>query len=406
MLLQSFFKQRKKQNSDSYIAIDIGTEFVKTVIYKYNQSTQAIEIIGYSRVRQSPDAMYAAFIVSLNEAIDKIDKSIKEAIQVASSSYPDVNPRNAIVGIAGELVQGMLIEGRVIRKKHTLPITEDEINQIKKQIHKSGFDKIKNEVATEMGIDPEYIDEIATYLNSCYVDGVKVSDPIKFTAKELLYKIYITFAPTIHISTLKQIFKQLKFNIHKIVVEPYAISLAIQGIRNKDSNGIIIDVGGGTTDVAIVHEGSIVGTKMFAIGSRVISKMISKELNIDYLQAEELKIKYSNNTLKGYTKNKISRICKNFVDIWLEGLEVILDQFDCFENQSYTFYLCGGGALLPDVYEGLLEYPWVTKLRFGKQPKIDFLFPNQITNVVDLTKLATSPMDVTVLSLARMHIIS
>lgn len=403
------FRNNKKntKNKDIFLAVDIGTEFVKTIVYRVNQKENVIEVVGYSKTRQDPSTMYAAFIVSLKEAIEKIDSSIGEAILMSKDILKDelFMPKKVSVGIAGELIQGALVEGKVIRDKPKTPVTKIEIDNIKNKLKETSFENFKQDISIDLGIDSDYIQEIDTYLNSCYVDGVRVVDPIGYICEELIYKIFVTFAPKIHISTLRQIFKNLNIDINKIIVEPYALSLSINNIRNKDSNAVIIDIGGGTTDVAIVEHGSIVGTKMFAVGGRVLSKTISTKLNTTYSEAEELKINYSKNQLDKYTKSKIAAISLNFVEIWLSGLEIIFEDFvDIFANNSFTFYLCGGGSLLPEIQAGLLEYPWTTRLNFTKQPRIDIVFPNQLSNIIDLTKLAITPMDVTVLSIARMHL--
>lgn len=397
-------EKRSKNPNQTYIALDIGTEFVKTAIYKCSE--EGIEVVGFSRVRQKESTMYAAFIVNLDEAIDKIDQAIGEALELAKEIMKEdfVIPKEAIVGIAGELIQGVVVEGKISREVHNSPITSKEIESIKAKLKETTFESTRDDIALEIGMKPEYIQEIDSYINSVYVDGVRVVNPVGYVGEEMIYKVFTTFGPKAHLATLNEILKRLDVSPRRIVVEPYALSLAIKGLRDRDSNGIIVDIGGGTTDIAVVSEGDIVGTRMFAIGGRVVTKSIKDALNISYIEADELKTNYTNGKIDPNKKKKISPLIERDINIWLTGMEISLEGFENFQNQVTTFYLCGGGALLTEVQEGLLSYPWVNKIGFAKQPRIDFVFPTHVEGVVDKTRSANMPMDVTVLALARMHL--
>jgi len=88
----------------------------------------------------------------------------------------------------------------------------------------------------------------------------------------------------------------------------------------------------------------------------------------------------------------------------LTGVEIALESFQDVKEYPTQIYLCGGGALLPEIQEGLLTYPWLQTLNFKKFPKVNFIFPNSVSNIIDKTKSATLPMDVTPLALARMYL--
>ena len=143
---------------------------------------------------------------------------------------------------------------------------------------------------------------------------------------------------------------------------------------------------------------------MFALAGKMFTKSIQKELNLTYLEAEEIKIKYSKDKLDNYTKNKVSSIIQKNLYYWLVGLEILLKDYISLKDSNTTFYICGGGALLKDLQEGLLYYPWSNKVGLVKQPRIDLVFPNSIDSVVDLTKQANNPSDIAVLSLANFYL--
>ncbi len=405
----NFFKKKNfplpVSAEELFLAIDIGTEYVKVAVYRLDG--MEVEVIGYARRKQMESTMYAAYIVNLKEAKDTVDKCIGDAVLMAREVVSEDNfslPKQAIIGIAGELVQGVTVVVNLERNAPDTPINQSEIDSIIAKLKKQTFESTKEEISQEIGLKPNQIDEIDTYINSVYVDGVRVLNPLGYVGSEMVYNMYSTFAPKLHINSVKQLAEQLNLSILKLVVEPYALSLALKDIRDKNASSILLDIGGGTTDVALVHNGDLAGTKMFAIGGRVFTKSIQKYLNLDFDQAEQIKLDYSNNKVDSERKREVSTIIGNSTKIWLDGVEIALSDFDDVTTFPAKFLVCGGGALLPDIQEGLISYPWQNYLPFPKHPKVDFIFPNHITKLTDKTRTATLPMDVTPLALARMHL--
>jgi cell division protein FtsA len=398
-------KKVNKAKKESYLAIDIGTEYVKSVVFIEEDGD--IQVVGYNKMKQKESNMYAAFIINLNEVIDTVDKSIGEAIALAKP-YLEAGyslPKKAVIGIAGELVQGVTVLVNLDRENADKIIDQNEIEQIIQNVKENTFESTKEEIALEIGIKSHQVQEIDTYINSVFIDGVRVTNPLGYKGSELVYRVFSTFAPKIHIESTKQVLNSLGLQLHKLVVEPYALTLALQDLRNTDGNGIIIDIGGGTTDVALVQNGDIIGTKMFAIGGRVFTRRIEKEFGISYEKAEEMKIKYSNGKLTEAESEKIRRFYEKDVKTWLTGVEISLQDFEDVSEYPSSIYLCGGGALLPEIQEGLMSHPWLQILNFKKFPKVNFSFPNNVNSVIDKTKLATTPGDVTPLALARMILV-
>ncbi|BCX13766.1 MAG: hypothetical protein KatS3mg085_298 [Candidatus Dojkabacteria bacterium] len=398
-------KQKKqKQESDLMIALDIGTEYVKTAVFRKNENQ--VEIVGFDRAKQQESSMSGAFIIDINNVVDTVDKSLGKAFSVAEKLLGEniVLPEKAILGIAGELIQGVTILVNVDRENPDKPIDEKELNSTINKIKKTSFDSIKEELAEELGLRQAQITEIDTNINSVYIDGVKVINPVGFTGSELVYRVYSTFAPKVHVDSIKNVTNELGLVAEKIIVQPYALALAHEGARENNFSAILVDIGGGTTDVAIVENGDIVGTRMFAIGGRVFTKRIQKEFGCSYDEAENLKISYTDGKLSEKKKDQIKDAIREDISTWLTGLELALGDFEDVNNFPSQIYLCGGGAMLPDIQEGLLEHPWLQVLPFQKFPNINFFFPNKVRNVLDKTRMANQIMDVTPLALARMHL--
>src|SRR5690606_11789496 len=126
----------------------------------------------------------------------------------------------------------------------------------------------------------------------------KVSNPIGFQGKEIIIQLYTAFAPMVHIGALERTASELDLDLIAVAAEPFAVSRAVIGADAASNfTAILIDVGGGTTDIAVVDDGGVQGTKMFGIGGRAFTKAIATELDLDYAAAESIKIELSKNTL-------------------------------------------------------------------------------------------------------------
>lgn len=397
-------KPSKRADSTTKLAIDIGTEYIKTVVFTINDGK--IEVIGYDRTKQEDASMSGAFIINIQSVVDAVDKSIGKAFTMAentSKSTLDL-PSNVILGIAGELVQGVTILVNVDRDNPEKIIDKKELENTIRKVRMQTFESTKEELALELGIQSRHIEEINSVINSVYIDGVKVTNAEGFKGSELVYRVFSTFAPKIHIDSIKTVSEKLNLNLDQIVVQPYALSLAMEKMRDKNSNAVFIDIGGGTTDIAVVQGGDIVGTRMYAIGGRMITRRIEEVFNISYQEAEDLKFSYTDNKLDEGRSQKISSSLKEDIQTWITGLQLSLEDFEDIDIYPSNFYLCGGGALLPDIQEALIEHPWLKVLPFNIFPSFTFFFPSKVKSVVDKTRKAILPMDVTPLALARMSL--
>lgn len=394
----SFFKKTKPEvpiDTDTlYLCLDIGTEYLKSAIYRVKDNNA--EIIGYSRVPQQSNALKGAIIINIEDVISTCDIGIGRALEIADKTLGKKCeiPEQLVMGISGELVKGVSIIAHYEREKPDKPINREELEDVVENVKKQAFPDSIEEIATEIGTTSSKIKEISSHINSTYIDGNKVENPVGFTGEEVTYRVFSTFAPSLHLNTLYEIAKQLQIEILSIEVQPYAISQAFKNSSAAEFSSIFIDIGGGTTDLAVISNGGIMGTKMIGFGGRVFTKRLSKKLNIELHEAEQLKIDYADHKLQPSTEKKLSEIFRADAQSWVEAVEIALSEFSDIEQFPSEIQISGGGANLPEIKEALLAHPWLTVLPFERFPKIKFIYPNQLDNIIDKTGLMITPTDV------------
>jgi cell division protein FtsA len=206
----------------------------------------------------------------------------------------------------------------------------------------------------------------------------------------------------IHLGALQTIADELGIDLLSIAAEPYAVARSVEYDDTLDFSAIFIDIGGGTTDIAVVRNGGLEGTKMFGFGGRTFTKRLVQDLRISFEEAEELKIKYSEGKLGEDVSNKIEQMFTNDCAVWLEGIVLSLEEFAEYDVLPSKILLCGGGSALPGIKKALLSSEWTKNLPFSKAPNVSYLQPRDVARVIDSTGELNNPQDVTPMGLANL----
>lgn len=390
-------KNAKKQEEDQYIVgLDIGTEFVKALIGKVNGET--IEIVGVGRAHQDLSDMQAGAIADIASVVENCDKALNQAEQQA-----EVSVRTAVIGIAGELVKGTTTTVRVSRKDASKPLDISEVERIIKLVQQRAEARAKKQLAWELGGKEVEVKLVNSALVGIEIDGYKVTSPIGFQGKDVVVQLYTAFAPLIHIGALERTAQQLDLDLLAVAAEPFAVSRSVIGDDTSASmNAILMDVGGGTTDIAVITDGGVQGTKMFGIGGRAYTRAIERDLNVEFGQAEELKIGLSEGKVPESKVAAVEGALDKTLDVWISGVELALAEFDKLDHLPHKLLLCGGGSSLDVLMEKLNDSDWYTKLPFTRKPSVQHIQPqDNVVGIIDKTGDVTDHTFITAMGLLR-----
>lgn len=392
-LFVNFFKKRKFKD-DHFLALDIGTEFVKALIVKVDYQAEKGTVISVGRQRQKFSNMLAGAVADINGVIETCQAAISQAQESGQ-----VLCRQAVVGIAGEFIRGVTTTFSELRDNPKIKIDLAELKRLVQKIQWRSFNKIRQDFTEESGISEIEVKLINAAIIDVKIDGYRVTNPLGFQGKKLCLSIFNAFAPLIHLGALQTISRALNLKLFFVAAGPYAIARAV-----KKNDAIFIDIGGGTTDIALVREGGMEGMKSLALGGRAFTKRITQLLEIDFDQAEEIKLKYSQKKISSLVQRKITELFKRDINVLINGIQLSLEEFSNLAPLPPAIFLCGGGSALPGIKRKLISFDWKSKLPFIREPVVDYIKPKDLGDIVDETGQLTEPKDITPLSLASLII--
>jgi cell division protein FtsA len=384
-----------KNSADYLLALDIGTEYVKALIAKKGKNT--LKIVGVGKAHEAPTNMYSGAIADIEGVAQTCEEALAKAEEMAG-----VRASEVVIGIAGELIKGNTASIKYRRADASKPITDAEMENIIKQVQQRAGERARREVAIETNNKDVEVRLINSALVSLRIDGYKVSNPIGFKGKEVVVQIYTAFAPLVHISAIERVCDELQLDLVTVAVEPFAVCRACLG-DDVESNfsGIVMDIGGGTTDIAVVDDGGVEGTKMFSIGGRSFTHQISQKLGLSFEDAEKLKLLSESPKMKPEIRKKFDAAIARNLDVWQSGVELAIEEFDQMETLPNQIFLCGGGAGLAAIPELLATGDWYKSLPFSRRPIVNMIDPETIDGIENETDRELDHTFVTAMGLLR-----
>lgn len=386
----------KRDDSDQVIvALDIGTEFVKALIARV--AGDSLEIIGVGRTRQDVSDMHSGAIADIGGVVRNCEEALAQA-----EAQAGVQAKRAIIGIAGELVKGATSTIRYKRPQPDRALDINEMELIIEKVQERAQAKAQKQVAYETGNPDVEVKLVNSAIVSIHIDGYRISNPIGFQGKDIAIQIYTAFAPMVHIGALERTAGELDLDLVAVAAEPFAVSRSVLGTdASSNFTAILVDVGGGTTDIAVVNDGGVEGTKMFGIGGRSFTRTIASDLDLSYADAEKLKVNIDEPNLKPTISNHARAAIDKTLEVWLGGVELALSEFDSVDHLPSRILLCGGGSSLQSLVDALETRDWYKELPFTRRPTIQHIHPEEVSGIADATGAVTDHTFITAMGLLR-----
>src|ERR671920_1711617 len=373
-------------------ALDVGTEFAKALVFEIEGGKGAVKGVG--RKRQGLAHMQSGTVADISAVVDNCAVALQEAEEIAG-----FRPEQVVIGIAGELVKGFTTVLDQQRPRPDVPITESELGKLIEGVQRQAMREAERSVTWETGLQSVDVRLVHAAVVGAWIDGYAVTNPIGFQGRNVRIGIFDAFAPLVHLGALQAVAARLQMELIAVVAEPYAVARVLDTEQVRQGGALFVDVGGGTTDVALVRQGGIEGTRMFALGGRAFTKSIADRLDLPFPRAESMKVEYARR-IAGDRVPQLRDIVADDAAVWAAGVELVMEELAAGDLLPGRIYLCGGGSRLPEIREALADDAFARRLPFARPPEVQILAPDQIETIRDDTKLLEDQQDVTPMGLA------
>jgi len=253
------------------VGLDIGTTKIAVIVGKENEYGK-LEILGSGKTES------LGVKRGMVSNIEKTVQSIKTAVELASYAS-GVNINSVTVGIAGQHIKSLQHQGGIMRNTLDDEITQDDIDRLIENMQKLVMppgEEIIHVIPQEFIVDKE--------------TGIK--DPIGMAGIELGANFHIITGQITAEKNITRCVHKANLSIEDMILEPIASSEAVLSEEEKEAGVVLVDIGGGTTDIAIFQDGIIRHTAVIPFGGDIVTEDVKEGCMIIKKQAEALKIKF------------------------------------------------------------------------------------------------------------------
>ncbi|WP_109299754.1 cell division protein FtsA [Aquimarina sp. AU474] len=261
----------ERATNEIAVGLDIGTTKIVAMVGKYNEYGK-MEVLGVGKSKSL--GVHRGVVNNITQTIQSIQQAIQEAESVSGMKINDVT-----VGIAGQHIRSLQHSDYITRPNADAVIDEDDIDKLCNQVHK-------------LVMLPG--EEILHVLPQEYkVDGqAEIKEPVGMYGGRLEANFHVVVGQVTSIRNIGRCVKSSGLELSDVTLEPLASANAVLSQEEKEAGVALIDIGGGTTDLAIFKDGIIRHTAVIPFGGNVITEDIKEGCSIIEKQAELLKIKF------------------------------------------------------------------------------------------------------------------
>jgi len=362
------------------VGLDIGTTKIACIVGSKNEYGK-IEILGYGKTESI--GVKRGVVANIENTVQSIRKAVKQAEEKSGVAIKYVN-----VGIAGQHIKSHQHRGNIIREDDDKEISKEEIELLTQNMYK-----------LSMTPGEEIIDVIA---QDYIIDNESgITEPVGMLGNTLEANFHIIIGQTTSAKNIYKCIKKSDLEMVNLILEPIASAEAVLSEEEKEAGVVLVDIGGGTTDIAIFQDSIIRHSAVIPFGGDVVTEDVKEGCKIMKKHAEELKVKFGSALASENREDEVVAIpglrgrppkeitLQNLASIIQARMEEIVGQI-YFEIKNSGFekkliagiVLTGGGSQLKHI-DQLTEFTTGMPTRIG--------YPNEHLAVGVVDEMA-SPM--------------
>ncbi len=350
------------EENEIIVGLDIGTTKIASIVGQKDEFDK-IEILGYGKTESI--GVKRGVVINIEDTVTSIRTAVAQAEEKSGVDIKYVN-----VGIAGQHIKSIQHRGSLIREDAEKEITNEEVEKLISDMYKlnmSPGEEIIEVIPQDFIVDDE--------------DGIR--HPVGMLGNKLEANFHIIIG---QIAAAKNIYKcivKAGLDMADLILEPMASAQAVLSEEEKEAGVALVDIGGGTTDIAIFQDSIIRHTAVIPFGGDIVTEDVKEGCSIIRRHAEELKVKFGSALADENKENEVVAIpglrgrppkeitLKNLASIIQARMEEIIDHVH-YEIKTSGFekkliagiVLTGGGSQLKHVNQ-LMEFKTGIETRIG-----------------------------------------
>jgi len=270
------------------VGLDIGTTKIAAIAGRKNEFGK-LEILGFGLAKSN--GVQHGMVLNIDQTITAIESALKNCYE----SNPGLEINEVYVGIAGHHIKSLQTRGDIVRRS-----TDDEIKQL--EIDQLVADQYK----TYIPAGDQIIDVIPQEYT---VDNIQnIIDPIGYTGVKVGANFHIITGDRNAIRNINRSVQKAGLKVKDLMLQPLASSAAVMGEQDVEAGIAILDIGGGTTDLAVFYEGILKHTAVIPFGGENITNDIKMGLGVLKTQAELMKVQYGSALSEAAQNNAFIKI--------------------------------------------------------------------------------------------------
>lgn len=344
------------------VGLDIGTTKIACIVGE-KMPNGKIEIRGYGKTEST--GVKRGMVFNIQETVDAIKRAVAEASEQSKVEIKSVN-----VGIAGHHIKSLQHRGVLIRENADVEISDQELDKLRQDMYKIGVspgEEIINVIPQEYIVD----------------DEAGIRSPKGMVGNKIEANFHVIVGQTSAVKNIVKCIEHAGLEMENMILEPIASASAVLGKDEKEAGVAIVDIGGGTTDIAVFYDEIIYHTAVIPFGGNIITEDIRQGCSIIRKYAEEIKVKFGSAVAIENSEDEVVSIpgihgrepkeisFKNLANIIQARLEEIFDLVN-FEIQKVNsehkliagIVLTGGGAMMKHIRQ-LAEFKTGLEVRLG-----------------------------------------
>ncbi len=344
-------------------AVDIGTTKIVAIVGKQTENRK-LEILGMHKTASK--GVKRGVVLNIEETVNAINTAVTEVKKQTGMNFKDV-----FVGIAGQHIKSVRNRGYFNRDSYDDEITKDDIQRLIDDMYKIPIDageEIIHVLPQNFIVDSE--------------TGVK--NPVGMSGKRLEGNFHIVIGQIASAKNISKCINRVGLNVEELILEPLASSEAVLTEDEKEAGVALVDIGGGTTDIAVYYDDIIRHTAVIPFGGNVITKDIKEGCSILGRQAESLKISFgsalgdlaqedkivtipgiSGRDPKEISFKSLAYIIQSRMEEIIEAAMFEIESSGVLDKLSAGIVFTGGGALLRHL-------PQLVKFKTGLDVRIGY----------------------------------